>query len=531
MALPLSLLLLAAAASAPISTVVVYPDRAQVVRVQSVRCPAVVPVEFPELPPAADPASLRARVDVGAVDGVSSRERLLDGPFSGELRAIEEQLRALEREGAAQRDAVSLGDSRLETANRYDELAASLISREMAAPRPDFKTWDTAFGAALGARLKAHAEKTAAESRMRRLAYQLADLRRKQDRLAAASQRRVLDASVGVSCPAGKTARVELSYVVGGASWEPVYEARADEAGGAVALATLATLTQSTGEDWRQARIVLSTATPFQDATPPELRPLRLASRRRQPERKVLVRLEEYREHAEESLAQAGGEGGRQAPASGSRLRAAAQGLSVRLSVPEPADVPGDGKPVRLLVATTRMPATFAFRTSPKLLPFVFRVADLTNTAAFALLPGSVDVFGKSGFIARYPLDRVAQGAPFHLTFGNEESLRVKRTVAHEVKRDERLFGMLVRFHYAYSFEVANHRATPTELELSEHVPVSELDDVKVELDKGTTGGFQLVPEDGIIRWKLALAPQQSRKLELTFHVDVPSSYDGGELR
>ena len=177
---------------------------------------------------------------------------------------------------------------------------------------------------------------------------------------------------------------------------------------------------------------------------------------------------------------------------------ALAQGLSVQLSVPEKAEVPGDGSAVRLRVARTRLQASFSWRSVPKLYPVVFRVARLTNTAPFPLLPGAVDAFRQTGFLGRQPLERVAQGAPFELTFGIEEGLRVERQVVEEVKKDEGLFGGKKRFRYAYRFEVANYRKAPEEVELAEHIPVSELDDVKVELDgKKTTTGYALVPDDG----------------------------------
>ena len=68
------------------------------------------------------------------------------------------------------------------------------------------------------------------------------------------------------------------------------------------------------------------------------------------------------------------------------------------------------------------------------------------------------------------------------------------------------------------------------ELEVADHLPVSELDDVKVELESQTTPGYQLDAPDGIATWKLKLAPAEKKKLELAFHVDVPSSYDSGGL-
>jgi len=178
--------------------------------------------------------------------------------------------------------------------------------------------------------------------------------------------------------------------------------------------------------------------------------------------------------------------------------------------------------------ASGRLPLP-STRPSPKLYPVVFRVARLTNTAPFPLLPGAVDAFRQTGFLGRQPLERVAQGAPFELTFGIEEGLRVERQVVEEVARDSGFFGGKRRFNYAYRFEVANYRKGPEELEVAEHVPVSELEDVKVELDtKKTTAGYALDATDGIATWKLKLAPAEKRTVDLVFHVDVPSSYDSG---
>lgn len=517
-------------AAPKISEVVVYPDRAQVIRTATIACSPAATARFDALPPSTDPSTLRARTSVGTVEGLRSEERALKEAFAPQLKELVEQSRRLEREMATQQDVLARYDERMKVASGYDKLAASLVSGEMVTPKPDLKAWGGAFDAALATRLKAISERTAAAAKLRELSRQEQELLRKYEHAASSSERKQLDAEVLVACPPGKQAHVELSYLVGGASWEPSYEARAVEASRAVELATYATVTQATGEDWSQARLTLSTAVPVQDATPPEIAALRVGVQRREEERKVLVRRDESQAHAE-----AAGDGKSTAnapsqPLASGKLRVAAQGLSVQLTVPEPADVPGDGKPVRLAVSTARMPATFAYRAVPKLMPFVFRVADVKNTGELPLLPGSVDAFGKSGFIGRYPLERVAQGAPFHLSFGIEDGLKIKRKVAEELKRAEGLFGTRIRFRYAYVFDVANYLGRPEEIELSEHVPVSELDDVKVELEPKTSQGFQLEPADGIVRWRVKLGPSEKRSLDLAFHVDVPSSYDSGGL-
>ncbi len=519
----LSLTLWVLAATPSVSSVVVYPDRALVTRAQTVTCEGRDTLaRFEELPPAADPVSFRAQVDRGTVEGLLASEHTRQARYGTERERLEKQRLEQERELATLEDARARASALDALGSSLDDVALARIRREFTEAKPDTRAWGTALDTALGSRLRAAAERETQASKLRAVQRALTEVQAQEVRTMAASARIDRSVEVRLDCPTGTQAKVELSYMVGGASWQPAYEARADEQGRAVELSTYATVQQSTGEDWKGARLLLSTALPDENATPPELRPLELSSEERKEERKVLTRREEYQEHAQT---------GATTPSGGESLRATAQGLSVQLAVPERADVSGDGSAVRLRVARTRLQASFAWRSVPKLYPVVFRVARLTNSAPFPLLPGAVDVFRQTGFLGRQPLERVAQGAPFELTFGIEEGLRVERQVVEEVARDEGLFGGKRRFRFAYRFEVANYRKGPEEVEVAEHIPVSELEDVKVELDsKKTTAGYALAEEDGITTWKLKLAPAEKRMVDLVFHVDVPSSYDSGGL-
>ena len=503
--------------SSQVARVVVYPDRAQVTRTQEAQCGAqAVAVEFTALPPAADPGSLRALVSEGGVESVDVIEEPRATAFSAEVNDLETQLRQISAQLQALRDAREKAQSLDRLAGNLEGVAANLISGEIAQP-PDLKSWRSAFDQTLKSRMEAARQRSEAGARERELLRQGSDARRKLSRLGAARARSERRAQVLVSCPAGHAARVELTYLVGGASWQPAYEARAEDGG--VALSLFATVRQSTGESWEGAALALSTALPAQDATPPQLAPLRVYAQEREPPRKVLVRRDELQRHAEEGAAGRTAAGG---------MQAEEQGLSVQLQVKGRDGVSGDGTPARLFVSSTRLAAAFAWKTAPRQVPFVFRVADLVNTAPFPLLPGEVDLFRGGAYLGRIPLERVAEGARFHLSFGLEEGIKVKRIVLEEIARDEGLFKSSRRFRYAYRFEVENHLGRPEQLELQEQVPVSELTDVEVGLEDKTTPGFTRKPEDGLITWKLSLQAGEKRELQLAFHVDVPQDYATG---
>jgi uncharacterized protein (TIGR02231 family) len=515
-----ALLLTALLAAAPgIDQVVVFPDRAQVTRVADVACGAKVKVDFTDISPAAAADSFRARPSEGSVLGMRAELTVRSKEFAPQLKDAMEKLKGLDDQLAQLQQARSRADEQTRIADQLSNITVAEVSREFAAEQPNVKAWAAGFDNASKADQSATVIRTDLDVKTRAINDQREILLRKVRQLQQWSSRSEWHVDVLVACPAGKTAKVELTYLVGGAEWSPAYEARADESAGSVELSTWATLKQTTGEDWTNARLLLSTAVPSQNATPPELQKLVVSALERQPEKKVLVRRDEEVAHASVGGKVSGGEGG---------MKARSQGLSVQLQVPDRGTVVGDGTPIRLFVAKTKLKAAFALRAFPRLQGFVYRVADVTNQAPFPLLAGPLDAYRPAGFVARYGIERVAEGAPLTLSFGAEEALRLKRVVVEELKRDVGLFNGKKRFSYAYRFELANYGKAGAEVEVAETLPVSELEDVAVTVDPKTTAGYKLDPQDGIAKWKVSLKPGDKKNVELLYKVDVPNTYDTG---
>lgn len=515
------LLVVLSSTTAP-DRVVVFPDRAQVTRALTLTCGARVLVNFENIPPSATQDSFRARVTGGSIDGLRAELVKQEKEFSPKAEGVVKALDALHLEVENASDQMARAHTQTKVGRQYTEIAVQLVSREMAAERPDLKSWQAAFDTSLGSSLIAAKQISDLNARLRELRLKEEELRRELGELRLAQSRQSWRVEVLASCPPGKTAELALTYLVGGASWTPVYEAHADESGGAVAFSTWATIHQGTGEDWNQVELTLSTAVPSQNATPPELKVLKVTAYEKAPEKKVLVRRDEFVESVQT--------GSGESKESGGRTAAKSQGLSVQLAVPEKSKVPGDNAPVRLFVGQTKMKAKFELLTIPKVMPVAFRVAELTNQGAWPLLAGRVDAYRPTGLVGRYALERVPQGGAFNLTFGVEEAIRVKRNIVEELKKDTGLFNGNKRFTYAYSFEIANYGKAQVDVNLAEHVPVSEMKDILVGVGEKTTAGYQLDAKDGIAKWKVALKPGENKKVDFTFRVDVPSSYDTGGL-
>ena len=425
-------------------------------------------------------------------------------PFVRRIKAAEQALERLD--GSAQ------------ARQQYFAHAEQIVGEQMLRGQPDLRAWAAALNAVLEVELEAERTRTATLTHLRALETRARALQAEEAARGAGGARSEYLVEVTFTCAGDRQAAIWLDYLVAGAEWTPSYEARTRGQPAVVELATLATVRQTTGEDWDTARMVLSTAQPRENATPPSLKPLLVRARERENEtRQILARSEEVKHTP-------GAGTGSVAP-TGTAVRVAAQGLSVQMALPGRAMLPGDGQEVRMLLSRTRQRADLHLRTIPKLSERVFRVADLVNTTPFPLLPGAIDVYRGGDFVGRDELRETPVRGKLSVTLGIEERVQVRRQLVRDVLRASGLLGRGRRQEIRYRYRLVSHLTEPAEVQLVDHLPVSELDDVLVALEPLTTRGHTVDGRDGLINWRLRLAPGVEQRVDLGFRIDIPSRY------
>lgn len=136
------------------------------------------------------------------------------------------------------------------------------------------------------------------------------------------------------------------------------------------------------------------------------------------------------------------------------------------------------------------------------------------------MLAGPVAVYGAAGYVGQLTTSPVPSGAPFELTLGVDPRIRIARTVRQEGQRSGR------RLELGYGFTATNPGARPLQLEISDRIPVSEMEEIEVHLDDPTTPGYQLARDDGVLRWKVDLPAGKSSTVELRYHLDIRGDVD-----
>jgi len=315
--------------------------------------------------------------------------------------------------------------------------------------------------------------------------------------------------------------------VVPGASWQPEYDfditprTRAKTGPAVVRLTVGALIQQATGEDWTDARVMLSTARPKLDAQAPVPAPM-VVDGYAQERGKVMVSAHERRT---ELAAGAGGKkDGKSAP-QGAALDD--KGNAFVLTLPHPISVVGDGHPVWTPVDVIETHATVRLVAMPHADQHVYQMASLTNPAAYPLLEGRARSYRNGAYMGDAHLPHQGVGAPLEISLGPDEELQVKRSTLDDRGVDAGFFSSTKQILRAYRTRLTNQAAGPETIELREQIPVSKIDDVRVELlGKTTSSGYQLDAARGFVTWSVTLVRGEWRDVDVGYAIRLPDNWD-----
>ena len=111
------------------------------------------------------------------------------------------------------------------------------------------------------------------EKQTHELGQQLIALRQQMQQVQTPRPKESFNIIVTVESSSTSEFELEVFYVVQAAGWTPLYDLRVTRMGDHVNLSYLAEVQQSTGEDWNDVALTLSTAKPGLGTLPPKLKP------------------------------------------------------------------------------------------------------------------------------------------------------------------------------------------------------------------------------------------------------------------
>lgn len=324
----------------------------------------------------------------------------------------------------------------------------------------------------------------------------------------------------------GGEGHVTVKHFVSDTSWRPVYDLRLDRKAGTVTLDRGLLVTQYSGEDWAGVDLTLSTAQPGQQAQASNLWP----------------ELRQVHDPAEmgRMSQEADGMGGMVEPLMAAPEAAMAetrsmvagiqfQGDTVTYRYPVPVDLANGVEDLRLALDSQSLPADILALAVPRYDQTAFLQAEITNSGADILLPGTAFLYRDGMLTGQIDLASLAPGDKAKLGFGAIPGLKLTREMPETMTGDRGVFTTSTERQEKATLKIENLTDEAWKVRLMDQVPYSEQEELKVTYE-ATPAPSEENPEGqrGLLAWDFDLGGKETKEIALTTTLSWP---EGKELQ
>ncbi|HBP30585.1 MAG: mucoidy inhibitor MuiA family protein [Advenella sp.] len=510
-------------AESRIEKVTVYPDRALVYRVASQDISAGEhELVFANLPAEVDENSLQFNANASGagvqIMRVSSTPDIRQTSAPAGVNEMADQIDALEQQIARLEDQIKVDDNQISFIRNYQNGHSVQIRDVPPLSQDAFVGLMSFTGEHL---VKAMQTRRGHMQEKEQLLARLKVLAQRKEQLTQSADNETRKVVVTLRAAEPATINSVLSYVVAGAAWSPVYDARYDSNTGKLSLNYFGQISQNTSEDWSNVAITLSTAQPVTGVSLPQLQPWRVdvaAPPVPAPVARMRARQSELAAGAAPAMEMADA-------ASYVPANAQTSATNTTFEVPGKQTVKTGGQQQRVPLASLTETAELSYELVPSEAPAVFATVKINNEKDFPLLAGNVNAFFDNEFIAASDMETVFPKEQLELAMGADQAISVKREPLQRFTESTGLTGSGTRLTYEYKTIIRNNRKQPVQLILHDRFPVSG--DEKIDIKRLEPSGSGIALKgDGRYEQKLALEAGEERTVLLKFSVQYPKSLD-----
>jgi len=521
-----------------IDAVTIYPDAAIVTRLADVDAPAGDSVlTFRNLPLGLDPDSLRvegaamAALTIGSVETHVAPAEAQPGDD-----ALTTKLADLRQQRAATQTTIDALQGKRAMIVRFSQSGPEKLSPDS---KPlDVADWASAWDAVGTALAKVSADLTPALEKARVLDEQIAALEAQQQAPRPQAAGRIV--TVALNAPAAARVSLSLSYRVADVGWTPLYDAALktdDAAGPSLTLTRRAAIAQSTGEDWSNVALTVSTARVARAVGVVDLPRQRIDFWQPEIAESAVARPTAKRAAAPtDKPALAGappappslaldGSSPQPIAAQESAAQLQAGAYTAAFKAAGRITLASDGSQKSFVLGRVVVQPSLSVKTAPSVDPVAYVEAHFVDSEDAPILPGQVALIRDGAFVGEGRVGFVAPGDGADLGFGGDDKLRVDRAPVNRKENEPTWYNQTKIETREFVTSVKNLHAFPVKVQVIDRAPVSENAAIVVELAPATTPPTdkQVGDKRGVMSWTLDLKPGESKDVRLAYRMKWPA--------
>lgn len=189
--------------------------------------------------------------------------------------------------------------------------------------------------------------------------------------------------------------------------------------------------------------------------------------------------------------------------------------------------VKNDGTEHQLTILLNTFSIQMEYSAVPKLSAYTYLRTRATNNTEYPLLAGSTNIFLDNNFVANASIDTVAPTESFWTFLGIDEGVRVERKFLKKYEKKEGSMFSKKHRHLVYEYLITanNFKNRTIRLVIKDQLPVSQHDDVKIQLLKPAyiedTDELK-INELKYLEWSYTIEAGKDLKIPFEFSVTYP---------
>ncbi|WP_298395356.1 DUF4139 domain-containing protein [Flavobacterium sp.] len=323
---------------------------------------------------------------------------------------------------------------------------------------------------------------------------------------------------------------LDINYLTNAATWNPFYDLRVDNVKDPINMMYKAQVSQNTGIDWKKVKLTLSSGNPNQNNQQPILNSWFLRYQD----------LNHFKGNVyNKELTQASNPNAIQSiqESDFSDTVVAAMGikrykssvtnytsinenqLNVSFDIDIPYDILSNGKAHSVALKEIKLPATYKYYAAPRVDKEAFLLAEINDYSKYNLLPGEANIIFEGLYVGKTTINPNQTTDTLNLSMGRDKKINIKREKVVD-KSGTKFLSSYKEQTFTYDLTVRNNKKEEVFMLLKDQYPLSSDKEVTIELLED--GKAKVNSETGILTWELKLAPNETKKIRISYKVKYP---------
>ena len=201
--------------------------------------------------------------------------------------------------------------------------------------------------------------------------------------------------------------------------------------------------------------------------------------------------------------------------------------LNVSFDIDLPYAILSNGKKHGIEIKNLEIPANYQFYSVPKMNKDVFLMAEITDFGKYNLLPGTAQLYFDDTVVGTTQLNPNETQDTLRVCLGRDKKITVLREKV-KAKSATKFLSSQKEQQFTYEITLRNNKKEAVMVDLRDQYPLSNDSSISIEL---TNDGKALVNTDkGFLQWNIALQPNETKKVRLSYTVRSDKNKSIGKL-